>query len=228
MFVKDDNGEFVLDEDGNREYSEVYKGQVNFLEQELKVAIDENQDIEVIGNLRRRIHSLKANMVDYMVGGVTVTDRDSVRDLVEDAVKNIRSAATSGVGYGTNFEGLRAITELMIEGKDHDELTISLVKAIYDAYWKMSEILYNTVYYEDLEGADNKSVFTHGLIQKSLLKDCPMNFMNQEFDGKVLCTIEQDPVILDVISKIITIMFTTNQTLVQAVQYNMYIADEDI
>lgn len=232
MFAKDDNGEYVLDENGDRVYSETYKGQINFLEQELKVAIDDNESIDVIGNLKRRIHSLKANMVDYFVGGINVTDRDSVRDLVEDAVKNIRSASEDGVGYGTNFEGLRAsrnVINRIRESDEYDDLTIEMVDLINTAYIKMSKILYDTVYYSKSEmGELDKKDYIKKLIMSSLKNDCPMNFMNKKFDHKVLCTIKQDIAILDVIAKIITIMFTTNQSLTQSVSYNMYIdLDED-
>ena len=232
MFAKDENGEYVLDENGDRAYSETYKGQINFLEQELKVAIDDNESIDVIGNLKRRIHSLKANMVDYFVGGINITDRDSVRDLVEDAVKNIRSASEDGVGYGTNFEGLRAsrnVINRIRESDEYDDLTIEMVDLINTAYLKMSRILYDTVYYSKSEMGDlDKKDYIKKLIISSLKNDCPMNFMNKEFDHKVLCTIKQDVAILDVIAKIITIMFTTNQSLTQSVSYNMYIdLDED-
>ena len=89
----------------------------------------------------------------------------------------------------------------------------------------MSTILYDTVYYENV---DDKDAHVKELIKQSLAENCPMNFMNQEFDHKVLCTIKQDIAILDVIAKIITIMFTTNQSLTQSVAYNMYIdLDED-
>lgn len=230
MFAIDDNGEYILDENNERVYSETYKGQINFLEQELKVAIENNESIDIIGNLKRRIHSLKANMVDYFVGGLTVTDRDSVRDLVEDAVKNIRSAATDGVGYGTNFEGLRAadITYTnILDSDEFDTLTKRMVYLIRTAYFKMSEILYSTVYYPNVQDKKEREETVNKLIKNSLVQGCPMNFMNKEFDHKVLCTIKQDIAILDVISKIITIMFTTNQTLTQNVAYNMYIDEED-
>ena len=102
-----------------------------------------------------------------------------------------------------------------------------MVDLIYTAYFKMSEILYSTVYYPDIQDKKDKEAVVRKLIGDSLTYDCPMNFMNKEFDHKVLCTIKQDVAILDVISKIITIMFTTNQTLTQNVAYNMYIDEED-
>ena len=171
-------------------------------------------------------------MVDYFVGGINITDRDSVRDLVEDAVKNIRSASEDGVGYGTNFEGLRAsrnVINRIRESDEYDDLTIEMVDLINTAYLKMSKILYDTVYYSKSEMGDlDKKDYIKKLIISSLKNDCPMNFMNKEFDHKVLCTIKQDVAILDVIAKIITIMFTTNQSLTQSVSYNMYIdLDED-
>lgn len=225
MFALDEDGNPKSDEDGNPIYSETYKGQVNFLEQELKVAIESNETLDVIGNLRRRIHSLKANMVDYFVGGVNATDRDSVRDLVEDAVKNIRSAAVDGVGFGTNFEGLRASADVfkeIIDDENSSDIEKKIAEVIKSAYEEISHVLYDTVYcdktYEEIDD----------IIMKSYEVGCPMNFTNKQFDSSVLCTIQQDIVILDVISKIITIMFTTNQALTQGVQYNMYIADEDM
>ena len=55
-----------------------------------------------------------------------------------------------------------------------------------------------------------------------------MNFKTGEFDHSVLCTIEQDITILDVLSKIITIIYTTNQCLVQTPAYNMYVDTDDM
>ena len=67
-----------------------------------------------------------------------------------------------------------------------------------------------------------------GLISKSLDEGCPMNFKTGEFDHSVLCTIEQDITILDVLSKIITIIYTTNEFLVQTPAYNMYVDTDDM
>lgn len=216
MFRKDENGEFVLDENGERMFSDAYNTEVSFLEQELQNAINNGEDYDVTGNLRRRIHALKSNMVDYYVGGVTVTDRDSVRALIEDAVKNIRSAAKYGVGYGANFEGLRASQIYMNYLSDtNNELGKDLITCIFNAYKSISEVLYSTVYYDE-------DVDLTEYIEKSLEEECPMNFKTKEFNHDVLCTIEQDMIILDSIAKIITIIFTTNQALTQTVGHNMY------
>lgn len=230
-------GDVKLDENGERILSEAYKTQIAFLEQQLKVAQDQGQDMDVTGGLKRRINSLKANMVDYYVGGVTTTDRDSIRVLVEDAVKNVRSAAKYGVGYGTNFEGLRAVHELNKEYceklKSSDDIKYKIIVLMLEAYEEMSYNLYNTVYYPSIpsEFSDKKDFIKNidgGLISKSLDEGCPMNFKTGEFDHSVLCTIEQDITILDVLSKIITIIYTTNQCLVQTPAYNMYVDTDDM
>ena len=36
----------------------------------------------------------------------SVSERDAIKDLVEDAIKNCKSAAKYGVGRAANFEGL--------------------------------------------------------------------------------------------------------------------------
>ena len=229
MFARDEEGKILFDDNDEPIYSETYRGQLAFLEQELKVA-ERDQSYDTIGNLKRRINSLKANMVDLLIGGVATTDRDSVKALAEDAVLNIRSASQYGVGYGANFEGLKAITDYINhnfrkyeEGKepyDYEEiLKYSLAKAIRNGYRSMVGYLYSSS--AVLKTCGDLSL--EGLIDESIKADCPLNLITHKYDAKVLCTIRQDIEILDVISKIISIMFTTNQSLVQGPQYNMYI-----
>jgi hypothetical protein len=50
----------------------------------------------------------------------------------------------------------------------------------------------------------------------------PINLNTGEFDGSVLTSIDADRVIIDCISKILTIMFTSNQAIVQNPVYNVY------
>ena len=38
------------------------------------------------------MQSLKANMIELNIGGITIADRDEAKDLVDDAVKSCRSA----------------------------------------------------------------------------------------------------------------------------------------
>ena len=103
----------MKDDDGS--YTTTYTNLINYLENELKRAQEIGEDIRLIGTLKRRIHSLKSNLVEISVGGISPTDRDATRDLVEDAVKNCRSAAANGVGYGANYMGLKASLDVLTE-----------------------------------------------------------------------------------------------------------------
>ena len=45
-------------------------------------------------------------MAEYLIGGVTIADRDATKDLAEDAIKNCLSEAKYGVGNAANFDSL--------------------------------------------------------------------------------------------------------------------------
>lgn len=198
-----------VDEDGNLVRSNTYNALLAFLESELRVAQESGREAMTVGNLKRRINSLKANMVDYLVGGVTISDRDSLRDLVEDAVLNCRSAALNGVGYAANFEGKRASAILL--GKDPENVYYDIID---EAYESILVLLYSTIC-TDIDEVGS-------IIYSSLKNGCPMNIANGEYDHKVLTSINTDIIILDAISKIVTIMFTANQAIVQVPALNIY------
>lgn len=214
---------FDTDEEGNRTYSSVYNGLLNYITQELDVAYKNNEDANVTGKLKRRLNSLKTNLVEYLIGGITVTDRDSIRDLVEDAVLNCRSAAKNGVGYGANFEAFRIIQEMLDEYDDnplkHLDGKLAIKTAIRNAYWSALIDLYMTVY-DSIDMAD-------AMIHESLEKGMPLNLATMEFDGKVLCSIETDVAILEAISKVIMVMFTANQALLESPMNNVYLTDKE-
>ena len=151
-------------------------------------------------------------MVEYLVGGVSTSDRDSVRDLVEDAVLNCRSAARNGVGRGANFEGFAA--SMYLEGQTSDN---NMYGVITQAYLKLLKTLYETKY------SDKNKI--DSLITDSIAKHNPLNLATGEFDGNVLCSIDTDIVILDTISKIITLMFTSNQFICPTPAENKYIIE---
>lgn len=202
------NPKLMFNEDG--EHSVSFKTLVEFLENELAVAYQENEDVVVTGRLKRRINSLKANMVEYLVGGVSMSDRDSLRDLVEDAVLNCRSAAIDGYGFGANYEGLRA-SEF-----NRTENGMEIFDLINRAYRELSVILYKTSIKDEDRSID--------MVEESLMLCCPYNLKTNFFDGKVICSIQTDVVVLDVISKIITLMFTTNQFLCPDYSSNTYLS----
>ena len=208
---------FDTDENGNRVYSSVYNGLINYITQELDVAYKNNEDVNVTGKLKRRLNSLKTNLVEYLIGGITVTDRDSIRDLVEDAVLNCRSAAKNGVGYGANFEALRVINEMIDNDETENRNAFEISYAISNAYRNAMINLYNTIYHD--------SDISARKVEESLEKGMPLNLATTEYDGKVLCSIETDVAILEAISKVVMVMFTANQALLESPINNVYLTE---
>ena len=206
----------MYDKDGKP--TDEYTNLVNWLEAQLEKGIKEGQDHNFTGTLKRRINSLKSNMVEIMIGGASASDRDAKRDLVEDAVLNCRSAAAHGVGYGANYEGLRSARNGYI---DTNETVNQYIDSIHSAYFEVSEMLYKTIGYSGEEARD--------LILKSLADNCgPLNLRTKEFDGRVLTSIKSDIVTLEVLSKILTLMLTANQALLQNPMVNTYYGEERV
>jgi predicted house-cleaning noncanonical NTP pyrophosphatase (MazG superfamily) len=195
---------------------------INFLKAEVKKAQDNNEDAVSLGRIKKRLNCLEANLIEFLVGGITISDRDALKDLVEDATKNCASAATNGVGYAANFQGLKAsyelYTNLSKENTNCDQISKDLTKMIFDAYFNATRILYSTVA-TDEEAKD--------LIKLSLEQNHPINIGEYIKDkntesSNVLCSIRTDIEVLNAISKIITIMATSNQCLLQAPSINGY------
>lgn len=208
---------FETDENGKEVYSSVYKGLINFCKKELKNAQDNMEDANVTGNLKRRLNSLQVNFVEYFIGGVTVTDRDSLRASVEDAVLNCRSAMKDGVGYGANVEGLRSIIEVIKFDEVEHRLERNIENIIYEAYKETITNLYKTCVDEDE---------AHDYCETTQDKYMPLNLATMRYDGKVLTSAMTDIAILEAISKVITIMVTANQCLLPSANQNVY-RDED-
>lgn len=200
-----------VNEDGSRPFSATYNSIISFLEKQIEMESKAKNNIETLTILKKRLHSLTANFVEYLVGGVSAADRDNVRDLVEDAVLNCRSAANSGVGYGAGFEGLMASDQMyMGEGLRGEINTI-----IYNAYHEIMKNLYMTAMSE--EDADELIAETKGVGKV-------YNIREKTFNGnQVYTSIETDIVILEAISRIITIMYTANQALLIDPMQNAYI-----
>lgn len=209
MYEKDDSGNIILNDEGYPVYSKTYNNIVNFLEAQYKSNSEQGGNVGVLGSLKRQLNAVKANMVELFIGGISISDRDSLRDLVEDAVLNTRSAAKNGVGYGANTMGY-CITRNMIETNGFkDQETRSMIHIINEAYTNMIRALYHTILADD-EAIDVviNNIYIEG--------GKPYNMTTKEYDGLVLTSIESEPMILDTISKIITIMYTANQAILQA------------
>lgn len=202
----------MYDEDGYT--SEIFNQKIDWLESEIKKETAEAKETVTVYNLKKRLNSLKGNMVEVYVGGVTIADRDQARDLMEDAALNCRSAAKSGVGYGANYEGLRACEELA--SAEWDDESTSIINMIRLAYEEITKILYMTI--------TNNEEMSEKYMLESLAdyNKTPFNIRTKSFDAKVLSSIDTDICALDTISKIVTIMATSNQFILPTVNLNVY------
>ena len=209
---------FINPDDIKNGESKIYNGLINFLKSEVKKAQDNNEDHLTLGRIKKRLNCLEANMIEFLVGGITVSDRDAVKDLVEDAVKNCASAAENGVGYAANFQGLKAAFEYYVSCARSNVLHRDIVKMIFEAYYNATYILYSTVATMDK---------VPSMIKHSLEVGHPYNVAEYIVDStsestNVLCSIRTDIEVLNAISKIVTIMATSNQCLLQAPSLNGY------
>ena len=206
------------DENGARPFSITYNSLVSYLSNQLKIEEEAKVDMNRIAKLRKRLYSLTANFVEYMVGGVAVADRDNVKDLVEDAVLNCRSAAINGVGMAAGVEGFIA-SDTEARCDNINELYYEICNIIHSAYFHVLHNLYKTAM------SNEKARST---VIETLKKRKPYNLRDRSFNGKpVIGSIETDIVILEAISKIITIMFTTNQGLLADPMQNAYLKLND-
>ena len=90
--------------------------------------------------------------------------------------------------------------------------------AINSAYWSALTNLYKTV-------IDPEEV--NEMIAESLDLGMPLNLATGKFDGKVLCSIETDVAILEAISKVVMVMFTANQALLESPINNVYLPKKE-
>lgn len=213
--------------------SDEYNALIAFLEAELDHAKANGEDDRSISYKKKRLNSLKSNMVEYLVGGITIADRDSLKDLVIDAVKNCKSACEKGYGYAANFEGLRASANLfrvvreyenLCKKKDHSETELypimcqtDIAAAIFCSYYNITERLYYT--------AEKDIEIVHNMIVQSITDHHPFNLKSfkDRLEGKtVLTSIDTDIKILEAISKLVSLMATSNQCLLQAPSLNTY------
>lgn len=233
--------------DENGDYTEFYNNYIYQLEDLLKKYEETREELVKIGNLKRRINIIKANMVDLFVGGIGTTDRMALSDAVEDAVLNCRSAAVDGVGYGGNYEGLRAFNEILkgynknldearakwANSEDPEEVEalnkvfvdFAVANLIAGAYITLVTKIY--IPYCDDNAEKASSIVVASIANTDKEKRTPFNILTEDFDGKVLSSIKTEPAILDSISRIITMLFNTNQFLVPDPRFNIYEMSEE-
>lgn len=212
MYEHDEDGN-IIEENGSPKYSNTFNNIVNFLEAEYKSLSSQGGNAGRLGALKRQLNAVRSNMVELFIGGISISDRDSLRDLVEDAVLNTRSAAKNGIGYGANTMGFY-VTENILhsDGIGYSDDMKVMIQIINNAYRNTIKALYATVV-DPVEDANILDEILDGIIKHG---GVPYNMNNGEYDGLVLTSIESEPAILSTISKIITIMFTANQAILQA------------
>lgn len=220
------------------DYTETFDNLIKALEAELQMAYANNESVATTGRLKRRINSLKSNMVEFLIGGVSIADRDSVRDLVEDAVKSLRSACQYGVGNGSNWEGMMA-SQKLLEKQWEDGAESIMFETVYDINEAPSDVLEETrpatikeACIEIIANAYNDllcDLYTVSGLDENEIDDIlnsnseyAFNIRTGEYDGKVLTSIESDKIILSTISKIVTLMYTSNQFLLPDPAFNKY------
>lgn len=207
---------FVNDEEGKRVFSSEYNNLLASLEAQLAQLDTVKESATEVNVLRRRIQSLKCNMVDYLIGGVSYTDRDALKDAVEDAVLNCRSAAKEGIGYAANFEGLRAAHEVAEVTSNLSPIREAVSNAVYKAYANTVARIY--VDYMAVEGIEQDD-----LIKKLIENNKPIDVTGN--NREVLSSIKTDPTTLQAIVDIVGLMFKTNQFLCPIPDMNTYTAD---
>lgn len=207
---------FVNDEEGKRVFSSEYNNLLASLEAQLAQLDTVKESATEVNVLRRRIQSLKCNMVDYLIGGVSYTDRDALKDAVEDAVLNCRSAAKEGIGYAANFEGLRAAYEVAEVTSNLSPIREAVSNAVYKAYANtVARIYVDYIAVEDIEQDD--------LIKTLIERNKPIDVTGN--DREVLSSIKTDPTTLQAIVDIVGLMFKTNQFLCPIPDMNTYTAE---
>lgn len=207
----------MYNEDGG--YSDLYNSIVSWLDTEIKHATADGENIMNTSKLKRRLNSLKSNMVELFVGGITQMDRDSLRDLVEDAVLNVRSAAENGVGFGANMSASVAVSDHFYAISDKQSLEANIWAAINIAYKELFDILYNGTAACKAHSGDNYYEFAVTMV-KHYSK--VFNIATNEWSTNVKTSIMSDIIILDTVAKIIGIMATCNQFLVPTAMHNVY------
>ena len=207
---------FDIDEEGKRVFSSEYNNLLASLEAQLAQLDTVKESATEVNVLRRRIQSLKCNMVDYLIGGVSYTDRDALKDAVEDAVLNCRSAAKEGIGYAANFEGLRAAHEVAEVTSNLSPIREAVSNAVYKAYANtVARIYVDYMAVEDIEQDD--------LIKTLIERNKPIDVTGN--DREVLSSIKTDPTTLQAIVDIVGLMFKTNQFLCPIPDMNTYTAE---
>lgn len=226
MYNHDDNGKRV----GESGEGYVYRSLVDYLHKELDNATINATDDITIGKLKKRLHSLESNVVDYLIGGINVVDRDCDKILAKDAVFNCRSAVENNVGYGCNIEGFLATLDLLKGNEFLKEETDEVKKEIKCKVLCLISAAYKQLILSLLQTTGRSEEEVSNMYKNIKNERKPIDLLTGEISDSVLSTIESDAVVLESIAKIITVMFSANQAMlpdVMANVYDVYLDDEE-
>ena len=169
-----------------------------------------------IGNLRRRIHSMKANMVDLYIGGSTPEERDNRFDAAEDAVLNCMSAAEYGYGWGANVQAFNVFNAL------YKNPNSGIISVVYNSYLDLLAKLYGSSLGEVPSSYSEASDKVKDMIKTTIETGTPINLRTGKADGLVLSSIKSDITVLDIVANVVGMLVTTKQFLCQSPAHNIY------
>ena len=156
-------------------------------------------------------------MVDLYIGGATPEERDNRFDSTEDAVLNCRSAAESGYGYGANFEGLRASKAVKTKYENNTnetELNKTILNIILNSYLDIIALLYGSKYnqyfdsYQEYIDVNSKAINEIKLMDET---GKPVDVTTGKPSDNVISSINGDISVLEIISKLMTILINCKQ-----------------
>lgn len=202
--------------EGTTEFSDFYKAIINNLEMQLAQAKQDGKNLNDIGNLRRRIHSMKANMVDLYIGGSTPEERDNRFDSAEDAVLNCMSAAEYGYGWGANIQAFNVFNTL------YKNPNSGIISVVYNSYLDLLAKLYGSSLGEVPSSYSEASDEVKDMIKTTIETGTPINLRTGKADGLVLSSIKSDITVLDIVANVVGMLVTTKQFLCQSPAHNIY------
>ena len=202
--------------EGTTEFSDFYKAIINNLEMQLAQAKQDGKNLNDIGNLRRRIHSMKANMVDLYIGGSTPEERDNRFDSAEDAVLNCMSAAEYGYGWGANIQAFNVFNSL------YKNPNSGIISVVYNSYLDLLAKLYGSSLGEVPSSYSEASDEVKDMIKTTIETGTPINLRTGKADGLVLSSIKSDITVLDIVANVVGMLVTTKQFLCQSPAHNIY------
>lgn len=206
----------LMYKEGTTEFSDFYKAIISNLEMQLAQAKQDGKNLNDIGNLRRRIHSMKANMVDLYIGGSTPEERDNRFDSAEDAVLNCMSAAEYGYGWGANIQAFNVFNAL------YKNPNSGIISVVYNSYLDLLAKLYGSSLGEVPSSYSEASDEVKDMIKTTIETGIPINLRTGKADGLVLSSIKSDITVLDIVANVVGMLVTTKQFLCQSPAHNIY------